>query len=353
MLTVDRLAISLDDFSLQDVSFEAASDDYFVLLGASGVGKSIVLECIAGLLQPASGKILLDGRDITKVPTQRRAMALVYQEHTLFPHMTVRQNIAYGLRSNGLKRESLNQRVKSLAERTGVDELLNRRPATLSGGETQRVALARALAIEPACLLLDEPLSSLDAGARGDLRSTLRSLHRAGMPVVHVTHDYEEAVALATRVGVLENGRITQVDTPQAIFQHPTSEFLARFVGLRNIWPGDLHYVDNDALQKAEFHTANLRIAVTTDARPGEGCLMLRSEDITLSNNRPEGSAQNIFRGKVKDICSARLGIEIVIDIGVDAAALVTQSAVDQLDLMEGKDVWISFKATAGRFIPE
>lgn len=351
MLRVESLCITVDSFSLQDVSFDVGRDEYFVLLGESGVGKSMILECISGLRESKSGSITLNDEDITHRKAQHRNVALAYQDPALFPHMSVKKNIAYGQRKRESSPESREKRLTQLAKQMGIESLLSRHPESLSGGEAQRVSLARALATEPTCLLLDEPLSALDAGARGELRSVLRTLHSTGLPIVHVTHDYEEAIALGTRVGILEDGRIVQTGTPQEIFQHPKSKFVAQFVGLRNIWSGELRGNESDSFQNREFHTADLVFAVSTEADAGKGSLVLRSEDVTVSNGRPEGSARNTHPGTVNRVSHARLGIEVVVDIGIEVTALVTDHAVKQLELVEGREVWISFKATAARFL--
>lgn len=351
MLRVDRLEVRVGECLLNDLSFQVARGEYFVILGASGAGKTVLLETLAGMINPVSGTVRLDGRDITKAAMQDRHMALVYQDQALFPHLSVYRNVAYGLNANGMKRGQIRSRVHEVCSLTGLTDLLTRRPGSLSGGERQRVALARAMAVQPKCLLLDEPLSSVDTPARKSLRGLLRQLHSKGQTVVHVTHDFEEAAGLATRVAIIEDGRMAQIGTPQEVFQHPTSEFVAQFVGIRNIFPGRLsRRSENEA---SDFVTSDLTLAVVTDAKNGPGFLTLRSEDITLSVARPEGSAQNSFLGTVKELFPARLGVEAVVDIGVDMAALVTHNAVETLGLTEGKEVWVSFKATAGKFIED
>jgi len=222
MLSVENVCKSIGALTLNGISFEARVGSYIVLLGASGVGKSVLLETIAGLIQPDSGRILLEGKDITNERMQRRGVGLVFQDGALFPHRTVFGNIAYPLRWKKLPSRTIRQRVAELAEETGVTALLKRSCPTLSGGEIQRVSLARALAAEPRCLLLDEPLSSLDPKARAQMRGLLRKIHRRGKhAIVHVTHDYTEAVALATRVAVMEHGTIVQTGTVDETFRRP------------------------------------------------------------------------------------------------------------------------------------
>jgi len=351
VLRLAGLSKDLGDFALRDASFEVAEGEYFVVLGASGVGKTVLLETIAGLIRPDAGRILLDGRDITGERIQRRRLALVYQDQALFPHMSVRANIAYGLRARGLGRARTRARVGELASQVGAEHLLDRQPRTLSGGEAQRVALARALATEPRCLLLDEPISALDAGARGQMRSLLRRLGRAGQTVLHVTHDYEEAVSLSRRVAVMEEGRIAQVGRPEEVFGHPKSEFVARFVGIRNCFGGEL--LAGDGPGAARFSTKGLVFDVLTDAPSGPGHLVVRSEDVTLSNSRPHSSARNAFPGTIIDIAPVRLGVEVSVHIGTEISALLTAQSVKELGLACGRKVFASFKASAAKFIPE
>jgi len=305
---------------------------------------------LAGILSADAGSITLDGTEITRKPPQRRGMGLVYQDQALFPHLAVRQNIAYGLHGR-LRRASRRARVEELAAAAGVSGLLDRYPSTLSGGEAQRVALARTLAVEPRCLLLDEPIASLDAPARASMRALLRGLHRQGQTVVHVTHDYEEAIALATRVAVMEQGTIVQTGTPKEVFQRPRSEFVARFVGIRNSFAGRLDLPPAPGATLRHFRTAGMVFQVLSDAEAGEGSLILRSEDITISPAPASSSAQNTFPGTIVDVIPARMGHEVTVDIGVELAALLTSESVERLSLTPGARVWASFKASAARFI--
>ncbi len=347
-LRVEGLSKRLGDFSINDVSFEVAEGEYFILLGASGVGKTILLETITGIAPPDAGGIFLDGRDITSERIQRRRIGLVFQNQALFPHMTVRGNIEYGLRG-GERGRGAAAKVGEVARDLGIAGLLGRRPGTLSGGEAQRVALARTLVTGPACLLLDEPLASLDIAARSGMRSLLRRLNRSGMTMIHVTHDYEEAISLATRIGVMEGGTVTQVGTPGEIFRRPASEFVARFVGIKNFFHGRI--VGSDGSGEAFFESEGIRLVVMSDAARGEGHIVIRSEDVTVSTENSPSSARNVFEGTVTDIFPARLGVEVIADIGVEIAALVTSESVGRLGLECGSRVYVHVKASAARFI--
>ena len=351
MLRVEDLGLCVGNFTLRDVSCTVAQGDYFVLLGASGVGKTLFLEALAGLIPLDTGRLFWGGEEFTRTRIQDRGMGLVYQDQALFPHMTVFQNILYGVPRASASLPERRALARALAEKAGVQALLHRYPGTLSGGEAQRVALARALATNPRCLLLDEPLSALDPQSRGGLRALLRRLHRQGQTVIHVTHDYEEALSLATTVGIMEEGTIVQMGPPSEVFQHPKSEFVARFIGIRNVFSGHLESCGQASDDGAVFKVQGNTFHVLTDAPPGEGMLLVRSEDITLSGHKPDSSAQNCFEGVVVDVVPARLGTEVYVDIGVEMAVLVTAGSVQRMQLQPGASVWLSFKASAARFL--
>ena len=357
MLSVKGISKTYPGFGIEDVSFDVQPGEYFVLLGRTGVGKSVLLEIIAGLTRPDSGSVLLDGRDITREKMQNRRISLVFQSSALFPHMSVYSNVAYPLRWCGKTKSTIDQRVGKLAEDFAISHLLEARPQTLSGGESQRVSLARAVASEPRCLLLDEPLSSLDAASRSEIRALLREISVNGQLIVHVTHDYTEAVSLSTHIAVMEDGGIAQIGTVEEIFQHPKSKFIARFVGIRNFFKGRLEAPEGKGASLKHFATDGLSFSVLTDSPAGPGSVMVRSEDVTITNAAGSTSARNNLAGAIKDIAPAGGGVEIIVDIGVgepvEIAALVTNEAVRALELRSGKKVWVTFKAAAAKFLEQ
>src|SRR5437867_9623306 len=217
---------------LDDVSLEVHDGELFVLLGPSGSGKTTVLRCVAGLEQPSAGEILIGERDVTRLDPAARDVAMVFQTQALYPHLTVRGNVAFGLQVRRVPAAEIARRVQQVADRLGLGPLLDRRPAELSGGERQRVALGRALVREPQVFLLDEPLSNLEPTLRGELRAELLELHRAlHTTVVYVTHDQIEAMTMGQRIAVLEGGRLRQVGTPAEVYGRPADVFVARFIG--------------------------------------------------------------------------------------------------------------------------
>ncbi|PRD42395.1 Fe3+/spermidine/putrescine ABC transporter ATP-binding protein [Phyllobacterium phragmitis] len=210
--------------------------EFVALLGSSGCGKTTLLRSIAGFVQPSAGRITVAGRDVTALPPDRRGMALVFQSYALWPHMTVAQNIGYGLKLKGLPRAEIARRVGELEDLLGLAGLGQRKPLALSGGQRQRVALGRALAIDPQILLLDEPLSNLDARIRLKVRHDITALQkRLGITAVHVTHDREEAMVMADRIVIMNAGRIAQQGTPQEVYNRPASPFVAAFMGAENM----------------------------------------------------------------------------------------------------------------------
>jgi len=217
---------------LEEVSLDVNDGEFFVLLGPSGCGKTTVLRCIAGLEEPSAGEILLDGRDVTRLDPAARDVAMVFQTYALYPHLTVRRNIGFGLEVRHVPAAEIARRVQQAADRLGLATLLDRPPGELSGGERQRVALGRALVREPRVFLLDEPLSQLEPNLRSELRGELLELHRdLQKTVVYVTHDQIEAMTMGQRIAVLEGGRLRQVGTPAELYGKPADVFVARFIG--------------------------------------------------------------------------------------------------------------------------
>jgi len=221
---------------VDDVSFAIQPGEMFFLLGPSGCGKTTVLRMLAGFTEPDGGDILFDQKRMNAVPPQRRNTAMVFQNYAIWPHLTIYENVAYGPRAHKLAADAIRQRVTQALRVVRLEELAQRKPAQLSGGQQQRVALARALAVEPDLILLDEPLSNLDARLRLELREELQRIHRETRTTcLYVTHDQEEALSLADRIAVMNQGRIEQIGTPSEIYEHPVNEFTARFMGEINV----------------------------------------------------------------------------------------------------------------------
>jgi len=233
MIAVSALTRQFGDFALGPLSLRVAQGDYWVLLGPSGAGKSMLLHTMAGGFSPDSGSVVIDERDVTAEPPETRNVGLVFQQSALFPHMTVTENIAYGLQARRIPPDERQRRIDEIVASTGIESLLTRPTATLSGGEAQKVAIARALAIQPRILLLDEPLGPIDYDARLGLQEELKRLHRElGLTTLHVTHSREEAQTLGDHCAVMLGGHIVQSGTTEDLFAQPRCAFVARFLGV-------------------------------------------------------------------------------------------------------------------------
>jgi multiple sugar transport system ATP-binding protein len=283
----------------RDLSLEIADGELLVLVGPSGSGKSTALRMIAGLEPVTSGRILIDHRDVTALPPQERDVAMVFQSYALYPHMTVRENLGFGLSVRGHARSEIDRRVRSTADTLGLGALLDRKPAQLSGGQRQRVALGRAMVREPLAFLFDEPLSNLDARLRVETRAELARLHqRLGTTMVYVTHDQVEAMTLGTRVAVMHEGALQQVAPPMTLYREPATTFVAGFIGspAMNFLRGR---VDWSAGDKGRFagEGLTLEVAARDGVRRATGEIVLGVRPQRLSLVAPDGAAD--WRGTV------------------------------------------------------
>jgi molybdate/tungstate transport system ATP-binding protein len=235
MIRIENLRVRLPGFALEDINLHTEAGEFFVLLGPTGAGKTLLLESVAGLLPVSSGRVYLNGREVTRLAPEKRGIGIVYQDSALFPHLTVKQNITFGLRYRKTEPMHSQKKFVLLVDALKLDHLLQRTVMHLSGGEKQRVALARALVVEPALLLLDEPLSALDPNFREEIRDILKALHfNTGVTVLMVTHDFAEARYLGQRIAVINQGRIEQIGSAEEIFRRPATPFTVRFVSMHN-----------------------------------------------------------------------------------------------------------------------
>ena len=268
---------------LRNISLAIEPGEFFALLGPSGSGKSTLLRVIAGFAQPQSGSVLIDGRDISAVPPWKRDIGMVFQNYALWPHMTVHANVAFGLEERKLPRDAIRRKVAAALDLVGLTELAARRPSQLSGGQQQRVALARTIAIEPKVLLLEEPLSNLDANLRVHMRAELLALQRKlGVTTIFVTHDQEEALSISDRVAVLDAGVIQQVGTPVELFDLPANRFIANFVGTINLFAGTLT-AGAGAMVFDSGALGRIALPAMPAAAPGDVEIAFRPHVITLA----------------------------------------------------------------------
>lgn len=233
MIELQNVTISYGDKDIiSDLSLEIAEGEFLTLLGSSGSGKSTLLRAIAGFVPVRSGRILIDGRDVTDQPAEKRNLGFVFQSYALFPHLSVEKNVAFGLNAKGVRKSDIGPKVDQILRTTGLEEFRHKIPSDLSGGQQQRVAIARVLVTEPSVILMDEPLSNLDATLRAQLRSEIRRIHLDhGVTTVYVTHDQEEALAMSDRVALLRGGTFLQLDTPHGIYHHPATPEVCQFIG--------------------------------------------------------------------------------------------------------------------------
>jgi ABC-type Fe3+/spermidine/putrescine transport system ATPase subunit len=286
--------------ALDDLSLEIADGELITLLGPSGCGKTTLLRIIAGFIRPSEGRVVLAGRDVTRVPPHKRPVNMVFQRSTLFPHLDVAGNVAFGLRVAGLPKEETETRVGDALALVRLDGFERRRAHELSGGQMQRVALARALVNRPQVLLLDEPLAALDLKIRLDMEAELRRVHReTGATFVYVTHDQREALALSDRIVVFDQGRIEQVGAPNDIYRSPASPFAARFVGDANVLPVEV-VADDGPGTTVSIAGRMLAIPTPNGFPPGAAWLVLRPEAIQFVSAAPVG--QGSLNGTILDV---------------------------------------------------
>lgn len=335
--------------AVDNVNLDIQQGEFVTLLGPSGCGKTTTLRLIAGFEFPTQGEIILDGANVAPLPPNKREMSMVFQSYAVFPHLNVFENIAYGLRIKRMSTEEIRRRVKTVLELTELDGLENRAPNQLSGGQQQRVALARALVIEPKVLLLDEPLSNLDAKLREQMRVELRRIqHQLGITSVYVTHDQVEAMALSDRIVVMNEGRIEQVGRPWEVYRHPNSEFVANFIGRAN-------FVDG-IVDKADEHVMHVRILGGGPVRVPQTETKRRTGDKVRLVIRPEAMILNVEGGIFTAIVrrSTYLGSLIEYDLEIGGQLLIAvETDVQRAQVLhEGEKITIGFFANSLYCLP-
>ncbi|HYF38356.1 MAG TPA: ABC transporter ATP-binding protein [Gemmatimonadales bacterium] len=351
MIRLEGLHVRVGSFDLQDISLEVPRGGYALIIGPTGSGKTTLLEAVAGHAPLRAGRVIMHDDDVTALPPERRGLGFVYQQYHLFPHLSVRENIAYGIagRSGARANGHAAGRVEELAAMLAIRPLLDRTVRGLSGGEQQRVALARALAPRPSILLLDEPFAAVDPATRQVLRRELRQLHeREGITTLQVTHDFDEALRLGDVVAVLSEGRIAQSGTPEQVFRYPNSAFVARFVGTGNVIAGVVERTEPGSVSpfRGRFRGDSITLDVVAE-REGPMHAVIRPEDIVLSLTQHPDSARNHMRGTVTRL--ERLGpVTLVhLDVGRPLIASITTASSGDMGLTSGTAVVLAFKATA------
>jgi multiple sugar transport system ATP-binding protein len=313
-ITIEHLTKSFaGTIAVDDVSLEIGDGEFLVLVGPSGCGKSTLLRMIAGLEEVTAGEIAIGGRDVTDLPPRERDIAMVFQTYALYPHMTVRQNLGYGLKTRRTPKAEIASRVGEAAGLLGLEKLLDRRPAQLSGGQRQRVAMGRAIVRHPKAFLMDEPLSNLDAKLRVGMRASLAQLHRKlGTTTVYVTHDQVEAMTLGQRVAVMRDGRIIQVDVPQRLYHEPSDLFIAAFIGSPAMNLVEAR-IDEGAVSFGQFSLPTSR-----DGRPD------RADGRVILGIRPESFEDAAF---APGLPTLEVQVEVVEELGSDTHVFFNVSA--------------------------
>lgn len=347
MISFNNVSHDFGAFQLKDVTFHVKRGEFFVIIGPTGAGKTLILETLAGFYNPDEGKIILNKQDASQLSPEKRNVGFVYQDYVLFPHLTVKKNISFGLEMRGYSSEEIDRKVSHSMDNLNISNLCDRYPRNLSGGERQRVALARALVIEPDILLLDEPLSALDSRTREDMRQEIRRLHEVlGITTVHVTHDQNDAMLLGDRIAVIIDGEIVQIGSPLKVFSEPTNIQVAKFTGVENILEGVINnYHDGVATIKIKDYS----VKVTTSISEGSVYVAIRPEDIILSKVHLESSARNTLECTITEVSPLGLVYKITMDLGF--SSVVTKQSVETLNLINGEKIFTSFKATAAHVI--
>lgn len=353
MIALEGVSASVGDFGLEDITFAVPQGAYGIVIGPTGAGKTTLVEAIAGLVPITRGRLTLGGTELTHAAPEARRLAIVYQHAYLFPHMTVRENVAYG---------SISSRVTvEMLERFGLGEVSGRDVRVLSGGERQLVALARALARRPEVLLLDEPFAALDPRKRVVVRRELRTIYfERRFTVLQVTHDFHEAGLLGDVCVVLDRGRVLQVGKPEDLFRRPASPVVADFLGAENVFAGTVQPIRDaapdwvpsadleDVQHAVAFSTGPLTLYALGHVIPGSAHAVIRADDVSLSRSAGASSVRNQFRGIVTELAPAGAITRVTVDVsGVPLVAAVTTRSAQELQLAPGAEVFAAFKATA------
>lgn len=336
---------TLGTFRLKDVSLEVAEGEYFILLGPTGAGKTLLLEVVAGFQRPDKGRIILNGRDVTDVPVEKRGIGYVPQNCPLFPHMSVFENVEFALKMRRMVATERKKCVGDILRIIGLERMEDRTPLTLSGGERQKVVLARVLVAKPKVVLLDEPLTSIDAESSRSLKEELKRINRElNVAVLHVTHDQIEAFSLGTEIAIMRNGQIVQVGRPGQVHANPADEFVARFLGYENVFR--VRFVKHEK-NVSEVSVEGVSIRLAGKLERSETTIAIRPEDIIITKVSRACEELNILDGEVKEYTDLGPLVEVTIDAGLDLKVFVDKRSFLESNLEVGKRVHVGFRVDA------
>jgi molybdate/tungstate transport system ATP-binding protein len=341
MIEIKDLFIKFPGFALQDINLSIPNGEFFMLLGPTGAGKTLILEAIAGIVPITAGHIFVKGKEITRLPPEHRGTGIVYQDYALFPHLSVLKNITYGLRYHKNDPMASKKRVTRLMEQLGLEPLAQRSTHNLSGGEKQRISLARALAVNPSVLLLDEPLSALDPNFREDIRDLLKKLHQeVKTTFLMVTHDFAEAMFLGERMAVLNDGKIDQIGPVSEVFHKPATPFVAKFMGIKNVF--------HASFKHTKARVDNLEFHLQSPPEEDRHYVAIRPEDIIISRNGTLGNDVNSFQAKVMGIADRGPYYEVSAGTGdVIFTVMLSKKDFFKSKLQKGKDIHVIIRSSA------
>jgi spermidine/putrescine transport system ATP-binding protein len=332
--------------AVDNVSFDIMPNEFFALLGPSGCGKTTLLRMLSGLETPTEGTIVIDGQDMAFIPPNKRPTNMVFQSYAVFPHMTVEENVAYGLRVTGVPREETQRRVAEALEMVKMPHLAKRKPDQMSGGQRQRVALARALVKRPKVLLLDEPLSALDAKLREEMRLELTRLQQTvGITFIIVTHDQDEALSMANRIAVMEKGRVCQIATPSELYEQPTSRFVAGFIGKVNLMEAEVVGSSKGEVV-CDIKGIGRLSTPHQGAATGQVFAAVRPEKLNISAARPKGAALVSAPGTVLDVAYYGDTSHVFVNTegGLELSVNVQNERRGGPAIARGQKVWVSWQ---------
>ncbi|MBT8459593.1 MAG: ABC transporter ATP-binding protein [Boseongicola sp.] len=357
LIKINGVTKRFGDFTaIDNISLEIYPQEFFALLGPSGCGKTTLMRMLAGFETPTSGVISIDGQDMSTVPPNKRAVNMMFQSYALFPHLSVWENIAFGLRRDGLDKEKIAARVEEMLKLVQLGKFAKRKPHQISGGQRQRVALARSLAKAPKLLLLDEPLGALDKKLRQETQFELMDIQeKTGTTFVIVTHDQEEAMTVASRVAVMDHGQLIQVETPEVIYEQPNSVYVADFIGDVNLIEGSVSGLDSGAeLAWAEGRDPLIGQPGASLSKGQSASFAIRPEKIAISAEEPQ-DRRNRVQGKILDI--GYLGNLSTYHVELPDGPIIkcevgNRSRIERRDFTWEDEVWLSWSDTAGLVLP-